>query len=398
MDLKKNENCQNNFFVLLAVYLISIHPLYSMIIYIGSIAGVSISGWITYFYLFAIVATILLTIKYNLRVKDLIFLIGIYVFYGIQYFLANSAAKIYFSDEDVIVMLLVYAPVSVLAVTRVNDWKEMINNKFIVIYSDILITVLFFSKFSGLNTTNYMTFSYNLLPFWCLVFLAAVVNKDKLQWIFVFIGIIEGLIFGSRGALLWFVLFILVVLVFGKFPNHTISNKIVILVTFGVFGVFFLTIILPVIINSSFANESYFIARILLGSVTADSGRSNITQLSRNELYSMNIFEFNSIFYDRTVLPNNIYAHSVIYESLLAFGWIFGVLFLAILFGLIIRTYIHQDSIGRIFCLYFIFAFFLRYFVSGSIYDEGIFLVFLCAILSLNDNKYKKSIKSNILF
>ena len=51
----------------------------------------------------------------------------------------------------------------------------------------------------------------------------------------------------------------------------------------------------------------------------------------------------------------------------------------------ILNTFARTDLNGKIMWLFFMCSFFLRYFISGSIFDEGAFYIFFAGIVSLTD-------------
>ncbi|HFI0140764.1 TPA: hypothetical protein ACGOR2_001901 [Streptococcus suis] len=380
---------KNKLFSLLTIFFISIHPLYSLLDFILLLVGNGLPVGIMPFYFLATIWLAFLTINYGIRVKDVLLLCIIYFFFIIQYFLANDHSKIFFRSPDVTTMFMFYIPVGILGVSRVTDWTEIFTNKLVLWGSDLLIFGLFVSKLSGLNLTNYMSFSYSLLPFWGIVFLSATLFQNKSQWLFVAVALIEGLVYGARGTLLWYLFFMFYILFFNKASNKFVLIRIKRLIILFFSGLIVINILLPILVSSKIVNDSYFLRRIAMGSLTDDAGRGNLAIVSREVLAKMSIFQTNSVFYDRTVLPNGLYAHSIVYELLLDFGWIIGSIFLLMLLYVIIRPFITRSEITRTYYMFFIFSFFARYFISGSIFDEGMFWIFIGTMVSLNDSRYE---------
>ena len=64
-----------------------------------------------------------------------------------------------------------------------------------------------------------------------------------------------------------------------------------------------------------------------------------------------------------------------------------GVPFLLFIFYSIGKSFFVQDNNGKVIVVYFISVLFLRYFVSGSIFDETQFVLFMGFIFSMLSSK-----------
>ncbi|EJT5925418.1 hypothetical protein LI034_14445 [Clostridium perfringens] len=369
-----------------------IHPAQSCISSILNFYGIPSGYLMTLLYLCTFIYGIWIIIKINIKKIDFIIYILIILFYMISYNFATDDAKLYFWSSDMKVMYLFYMPLSIFLVSRIYNWENLFKNRMFLVYSDLLIALSLVSKVLTDDWNNYMSYSYNLLPFWCIVLIAALYNKKHLQWIFVLISIVEGIIYGSRGAIIWLIICgvsIFFVQIFNKKNGIKIFFRYatILIISFGVFW-----IVSPKIMSSPLVQESYILRRITYGNLTVSSGRTELSIECRNIISRMG-FNIYGLFYDRTVLSNGWYSHNIIYEVLISFGWFLGILFLCLIFGMIISTFFGQTEKNKIVVIFLLSSFFLRYFLSGSIFDEANFLILIGGIISLNRIKKNNRIR-----
>lgn len=246
-----------------------------------------------------------------------------------------------------------------------------------------LISKVFFK-----DTSDYMEYSYNILPFACIVLICAVKYKQKMQWIFSLISLIALGIYGARGALLAFLLcgiFISIVDVYYSNSKQEFVNRI--FHYFVYIALFYIGVVLflPKLLDSNLVENSYILKRINLGILKESSGRSTIMQICFEAIKKMGL-KINGLYYDRIILPNGQYSHNFILESMISLGWFLGSSFIIWIFWCLIKGYMKQEQDGRTVFIFIVFALFFRYILSGSIFSEGKFIIFMAALISLNKN------------
>lgn len=382
------EEKRNNSFLAISFMLMISLPAYRCIMFILSILGINVPLRMFHIYLLLLLFLLVLLCKYKIPLKNAGAVLGVIAFYGVSYLWASPQAKEFFISTEVSSIILAFAPISCFCTARVIDWEKLFNSKYILVSTDIIIILSLLSKIQDINIADNMTFAYELLPLWGVCLVSAFFYKHKFQWLFLIVGAFEGLIYGSRAPLLWLIILAFVVWLIlsdEDIKNRRFSHLIPGIALFAL-AFFAVQFALPVIMKSTISNTSYVLRRLQGGSLFEGAGRDIIYKNCRNIIGEMGL-TINGLFYDRTVLPNGLYSHNIIYEVLISLGWIIGVPFLLIVFYCIGKSFAVQNVRGKITVVFFITMLFLRYFVSGSIFDESQFILFLGFIFSMLSKK-----------
>ena len=331
--------------------------------------------------------------KTKIYKKDIIIILLLYVFYGINYIISSEEAKPSFYTVNMLIIYLYYIPLSIIFASHIKNWGLFFNNKKILITSDILIIVSFIAKIIFRDIDSYLVFSYDILPICGITAVSAIHYKNKKQILFLIISLIGLIIFGSRGVVLW--LLICSTLIFITDLSN-ISNKkqlykkisrltIICIATASTIACIF-----PYLLNTSVSDSSYIVRRIEMGNITESDSRTKLYQIANKEIIQTGI-NINGLYYDRLILPKNMYSHNFIIEILLSFGLIIGVIIIIALMCCIFKAYAKCPKEYKYIVIYFISVLFLRYLVSGSIFSEGKFILFVAILLSiLRINNHEK--------
>ena len=382
------EDKKNDSFLMISFLLLISLPAYRCLMFVLNLAGVEVPLRMFHIYLLLMVYMLVLLIKYRMPLKSAGAVLGIIAFYGVSYMWASPQAKEYFNSTEVTSIFLAFAPIACFCTARVNNWEKLFDDKFILALTDVVIVLSLISKIQNVNIVDYMTFSYELLPLWGLCLVSAFCYKHKLQWIFVIVGAFEGLIYGSRAPILW--LIVLAFVIWLLFSNEDIRNKryghLVPGILMFIIAIVAIQFLLPMIMQSTFSSTSYVLRRLQGGSLFEGAGRNTIYAGCRNIIREMG-FSINGLFYDRTVLPNGLYSHKIVYEVLISLGWVLGIPFLLFIFYSIGKSFFVQNNNGKVIVVYFVSMLFLRYFVSGSIFDETQFVLFMGFTFSMLSRK-----------
>ncbi len=384
------ENKQNDSTFLLCTYLLLLsHPIYRCIYFLLNFFGINVPYLLEIIYLAIILLAIKGLIKHKLYKQSILILLITWGFFGINFLISTDAARQYYGSSDVQMMLILTIPITALIVTRVDDWEKLFSTTSFLLFSDIIVLLSFLGKLLEFDNTNYMSFSYDLLPVWGIIFIAAFCYKKRIQWIFLGIGLLEGLIYGARGPLLWLIILFISTWFIILYQEKGNIKYLVYMLIAIILSYLVIQIIIPLIIQSQFAETSYIINRLGVGSLTDDSGRQSIYIQCKQVLKNMGLNVY-GLYYDRTVLREGVYAHNIFYEVLISFGWLVGSIFILGLFIYIIKRLFYSSGMRRVICIFFICTMFLRYFISGSIFDESAFVIFIGAISSLKYNNPRK--------
>lgn len=359
-------------------------PSYDCIMYVLDFAHINMPLKMIHLYVLVLFYLLYVLFKHKLPIKNLLLVISIELFYLISYFWATEKARVFFQSTDVTAVLLVFVPVSCLCTARIEEWRSLFNKKSYLALTDIIIVLSLLSKISLFNTSDYMSFSYRLLPLWGICLISALYYGHKLQWLFLGVGIFEGLIYGSRAPLIFIIIlafFTWIVISEKDIKEHKYTHLSMALLFFVV-AIVLVAVVLPKLMDSSFSNVSYVLRRLQGSSLFEITSRDQLYIACRKEISSMG-FTIHGLFYDRTVLPNGWYSHNFIYEILLSFGWLFGSLFIALILSFSVFAILKQNNEGKTLAMFAVCSFFLRYFFSGSIFDETEFIMFMAILCSL---------------
>lgn len=386
---KKNYKVERNrdrisfLFMMLFIY-----PLNNLLNSIFEYKNITPPNIIIMLYILVILYGLYIIFKYSFTVNDMVTILYVYTAYIIIYMLSSDLGKIKMQSVYMNLMYFYFVPFSVLIISHIDDFSYIVSKRLIVL-SDIIVLVTIISKVFLNDSTYYMDFSYNLLPFWGLILISAIYFKHKNQYLFLILSFIEAIVFGSRGALLSLLILLLftslmVILHRGKDGN--IYKKIVFLPISIIILYEFMKRLVARLINSKFADKSYILLRLKIGNITESSARIDLLEKSIEEIKKMGL-NINGLFYDITFLPNGMYTHNFIIETILSLGWVIGLIFIISIFRLIVKAYLNQSYFGRIIWLYFICVLFLKFFVSSSIFSDGKFIIFLAIMVSLRKFK-----------
>lgn len=372
------------FYFSMAIYPISmVLNLFFQSINFDLLAGRSIYLGYGLVYLFAIIVFV----KFGFSLKRLVALYFIYILYFIMYLTSPQSVKSVYTSTVMMMIYVYYLPYSVLILTRISDFRQLFASKLIEYTNYVIIVSSFIAKYFFQNQTNYMTFSYQLLPIWMLFTFSFIRRPTLLKAGVALVMLLEGVIYGARGPLIWLVTGAVIYFIFLAFENKFISNLSLkklsqIVLWLGLFiGIFSVARKSLPALN---IENSYILNRLEQGSIGVSTGRNEMIDIAINYLKQMG-GEINGLFFDRTLMPNNIYVHNFILETYLSFGWFIGTLILISLVFFIGKTFLYANKTNKIVLIFAVPAFFLKYFLTGSMYEGDSFIIMMalvCAIYS----------------
>ena len=308
----------------------------------------------------------------------LVYSLVLLFFAGNYYFFPNIRQELL--GTDMILIYLFFLPACCFIIPTIHNWSSFFEKLEKFSYFSVFATALLL--ISGANANlNYMKFSYSFLPFICtLIYLYAKKGKPS-YLIFACVGIAEMIIFGARSPV-FFALLCFIIVFFGR---RITPQKLLVI------GIFFSAVI---IINISFdliterllqisrETDSYFLFNLLNGNIFKSTGRSIISENCKVAISNMG-FNIYGLYGDRRFVYPEPYAHNIVYEVLLSFGWLFGIIFLGLLLYFITSSYSKADTDKKRIIIVVISAFLMRYFVSGSFVMEYQFYYCFAIIISI---------------
>ncbi|HEL2401483.1 TPA: hypothetical protein TZS69_000424 [Streptococcus suis] len=339
---------------------------------------------------------IYILVKFGFSLKRLTVLYFIYILYFILFLTSPQSVKSVYTSTVMMMIYIYYLPYSVLILTRISDFRQLFTSKVIEYMNYLLIVGAFVSKYFFQNQTNYMTFSYQLLPIWMLFTFSFIRRPTLLKAGVALVMLLEGVIYGARGPLIWLVIGAVAYFIFLAFENKFISNLSLkkvsqIVLWLGLFiGIFSVARKSLPTLN---IENSYILNRLEQGNIGVSTGRNEMIDIAINYLKQMG-GEINGLFFDRTLMPDNIYVHNFILETYLSFGWFIGTVILVSLAYFVGKTFLYSNNTNRKVIIFAISAFFLKYFLTGSMYEGDSFIIMMalvCAIYSQAKQERKMS-------
>lgn len=377
---QKRLNCV---FLMLLIY-----PIYNLILVIKQKIGLNFldNNLMIALYICVLVYAITVILRAPVFKRSFLIIFLIYISIFLLCIVSNPLVKSEFYSIYNWIMYLYFIPISVFIISRIDNWFDLFKNKKYVVISDIILLISFLSKVFLNDDTDYMAFAYDILPFTCIILICAVKYKQKIQWIYCLISLVALGVYGARGALLAFIICGVSIFLLDVYYSSTRTifiNRIIMCTGIVVLLCMGIDFILPKLVNSSLVESSYVLKRISMGMLGESNAREQIIKSCLEAICGMGL-NINGLYYDRLILPNGLYSHNFVLESLLSLGWIFGTCFLIWIFKCLIKGFTSQGQNGKCVFIFIVSSLFLRYFLSGSIFGEGKFILFMASLISIN--------------
>ena len=349
---------------------------------------VNTSGVTLIIYSMTLIIFFYMTIRYRLFSIKKIIIYTFIMFIMLFNYVFYENSREYIASENMILIYLFFLPICIFMISSITNWGNILTisskySKWAIIIS-VLILVLNLS-----DSLNYMEFSYGLLPFMCLLLVDSLENYKFSKVLYLISGSIVLLLFGARSPLL----FLICLLVYWVITNLSKTKGLIVSLTITASVFFVLSnigLIFEYLSKVNIKMNSYILSNLLAGEFFASDSRVFIYDESKEIIKNMG-FKMYGLFGDR-MLTTGVYSHNIIYEVLISFGWILGMVFLLGLLGTILTAYIVSKK-ERLIVIAFTFALFARYFISGSFVMEQMFYIYISIMIAfILANKKKRVI------
>lgn len=302
---------------------------------------------------------------------------------------------IYYTGTEMQLLKMFFLPISIFLVCSIRDWSDFERNaskfaKWACVISCLKLMI------DGLETTNYMNFSYAFLPFVGFSIYSAVNKKGAVfEWIVVCMDIIIMLMFGARTPVFFSVILILGLILL----NDSSSKKIILIFICAIIATaiyYNLDAITKSMSNIRAFENSYFLENLQRGTLFKSDSREQIYDICSAYISTMGL-KVNGLFFDRILLGriDIAYPHNIVYEIMLQFGWLLGPIILFVLGFSIIKTFLNVDRTSKKLLFVFFMTLMGRFWVSGSYVTEFRFYVFMCIVYAMSKT-YSKRRKNNV--
>ena len=318
--------------------------------------------------------------RQSIKPSNFLPLVVIYAICTINVLLFPESRK-YFETAQFL-NLFYYIPLSFVLFRNIKEWSNFIPVLFR--FSPIAVLMGGYSlMFAQIQTADisisYMEFSYALLPFVCASY-AYYISKRRIVGLILFIiGLVEMLAFGCRGAVVSALIFAILLAVLKSKTNKWG------LILLSVVTIAIAVNIVPIInylSGISIFEDSYILRRAINAEMFEVSSRETILMNCEKRLSSMGL-EISGLFGDRPYC-GSVYPHNIVYEVFMQWGWILGTFLLLYLSSLFVKGFV-RNSTSRFVTLFFVCSILLRFFISGSYLNSGLFWLMIACMLSIKN-------------
>lgn len=291
----------------------------------------------------------------------------------------------YLLDQFFLPFLTAGLPLYIITLCLKNTrglYKALRISSILSIVSAVIFVIL---QSKGDYKIEYMTFSYGVTLPVMLILIFAFHEKNKLDFIFGFIGIIVILFVGARGPIVG----ILTGSFFYYLVKFKINAKNIILLTILLVSILLIFINFESILNvlNTFLQSKNISSRTIelltKNEIYQTSGRGTLYDVAL--LNIPNLFIGKGMIGDRVIL-NGAYAHNIFLEIWLEYGIIMGSIFILVLVYYLLRS-LFSPRKGILYFLFFALFFttgFMKLQFSSSYTFEPTFYMMLALVVKMN--------------
>lgn len=411
MKTISDDNRINNYMLLFVVFSDMIYAMMSSLFLL-----IGLSPKISYYMYYLLFATIFVAFaiksfyrKRSKSIKVLVLILLILWSVSELYWLVTGQSEIIRQSKTcILVTCITCIPVFIFTVNA-DDYKLMIDksNIFVVFTIAYVIIHMIGMKRGLYKSTDYMSFSYSIMPGCIMSFYNGFINKRRLSIIFSLILSLILLVLGSRGVFVAFAISAVLQVLFvrKKVNQQNVIFIAAVLIAMILIVVNYKNIILALYNKFPNSRTLYIFASDVV------SGKINLT--NRNLYYDFFINNFKNyvvcgigILRDRYFIGQDVshitgnqswlgcYIHNFFLEIIMQFGAIFGTVILCLFVYLLIRSMLnlkYMDESGRILYIMFVPSILVMYMFSGS-YLHSMRFYFMLALIIATFSLKKKEI------
>lgn len=372
------------------IYICILLSLNVILKFLGIIFKGAAYTWVVYlilifFFLYCIIDNWRISISKSEK-NTLVIGYGLFAFFYLFSFL--GATTFYFRSVNMILVYILYFPVSVLVCSRTIDGKSLL--KTASIYARILaimgVSLILFSV--NVDYNDYMTISYVFLFFEC-VLVCEVLKQPKIIDIITLITLLGCQIENSaRAPILFLGMFFMVMFIRSYYEIITVKKLLLGIGIILIFSVFlFNSGMLSNIIKKIGNSDSYLILQYQNNSFFQSAERIRIYKTAFSYLSkSITSILPKGLFFDRVIL-GGVYAHNYFLELLIDFGTVIGSVLSIKSMIFLWKTYrcsIRSDITSLY--LVILFSCLLRYLLSGSFFTEPLFYLGVGLLVAIRNS------------
>lgn len=304
----------------------------------------------------------------------------------VNYFLFTETRSQLISQEMLIVYVF-FMFICAFSIRKIKRWdllfEALLKPGKIAIFLAMVILIFFdYEKY-----LVYMGFSYALLPFICNFYRTIRVGKVKKQQnvslLFFCIGMISILVFGSRAAIGFSILYIIIF----EISRHDLSlqtksiSLIILFLTIGIVNKNLSSIAKRLIKIDAF-KDSYLLKNLIQGKLLQSNTRDILYESCKNRMSTMGL-SISGFFGDRKYCAGFAYPHNIFYEVIMSMGWILGSILIGVYILLLVKGILSKKAEKREVMIFIIISMLARYIISGSYLIEGKFWIATTMVVTI---------------
>lgn len=324
----------------------------------------------------------------NIRPLDIIFYLFICSFYFLNYVFYPSHSPIL--DQYYISFLLLSLPFFFVGLS-LNTEKSLPLlyqlSRFVIVIK-FLYTFVYGGDDITHDSGENMFAAYTILPHAVLVSICFLKKKNWLDLIFIILSVFQIMVYNNRGSILTFLISIFIYLFFVKRYKYSVMAKTLLVI--GLLAIIQLFDDLMIWMFEFMYSRDYSLRVLNMieeQSFFESSGRSQIFHIISNNIDKMPVFGF-GIAGDRT-LGNIAFAHNIILEIIVSYGYIVGsIVIISMILTFIRGVYLSNNPSSQILVLVLVCTGFFPLMVSGT-YLELSSMLFLAIGLCIRQIRKK---------
>ena len=283
----------------------------------------------------------------------------IYIFFGLIFLISSLA----FPENNIYLieaafwLFLICLPTAIYYLA-INDKAIFLDMLLLSGNFQMILGFIIFVSMVISQTTYDMVFSYLfLVPIIIITYKMFFIKFKIIDLISIILGIIAILLYGARGPLLAYIIFIML-LVLNYFLKSKIKPKDLIIIMIAQTSILLLAINVNLLLNNinklllQFGLHSRTLYLLMSENIDFSTGRSGIYEMTLERIFKKPIFGY-GITGDRLFL-NGAYPHNIFLELLAQFGIVFGGIIIIIFViiwikGVFVNKNITENHLGIIF-------------------------------------------------
>lgn len=350
------------------------------------VAVTSLDAWVSYIVMLFLILMAFINCFHVSRTgrgttQSIIYICGILIYLGNMVVFSQNRQYMFTEIGDLLgnpfYIFAIYSLPAYLFVSRITNIEYFVaclkNVAVFVVIGNFFAAIIFLSFGSSVE---YMSFSYSILPHTLFLLLYGIHKQKKIYTMISVVGIISILSFGARGAFLSIVIALILYLIICPKKGRKIFAWSVLIAVVASIAFFYDQIassLSRVLIG--FGINSRSLEKVLSNSFFVSGTRMRIYETIYNNiaLYPKGLYADRQFFY----ITGYHYAHNIILEVLIEWGWILGLLLIILLIMHSIKT-LKIDSEYRYFAIVLFCSGVIKLLVSGSyLSQEPVFYAFL---------------------